>query len=350
MTEPDSAVPLPAPSIGDRVAAALRLLLPLLAAPLLLGLLLGGRTAAMGATLGAFGCFLIAAGAGWRRAAWLILTALLIAAFAGSQHLEPTWVIVLALAGVATGMAGAVGLMPQIAVVGILITVAPELPTAADVGQFLVFGVLGALAGVLLSRRAGLPAVRPGTTVPVGTAVVLSVAIGAAVGVGAWIATQWDSEHAYWLPLMVFLLVMPSAGRSLRQRAGDRTAGTLLGAVAVLALLPLDLPVGVELLLGFSALVAAFVFPTPLWLNASLSAAAIILLLTAGNEEAGALVSIDRITATGLGSLLLLCIAGATALLGRFVAAGERALVQRYRPPGADSVTASTSDRDDPDA
>ena len=44
-------------------------LVPLLAVPMLLGLLLGGRNAAMGATLGAFGSFMIAAGAGWRRSA-----------------------------------------------------------------------------------------------------------------------------------------------------------------------------------------------------------------------------------------------------------------------------------------
>jgi hypothetical protein len=342
---PPSAAAETAPGgFWHRVAAALRLLVPLLAVPMLLGLLLGGRNAAMGATLGAFGSFMIAAGAGWRRSVWLTATALLAAGFAGWQYQDTGWVVVLAMCGVACGIAATRGLLPQAALVGILIVVTPELASPAEVGQYLLFGLLGATAGVLLARRAGIPAVRPNEGLPARTAAVYAIAIGATVTASAFIATRWESEHAYWLPLMVFLMVMPSAGLSLHQRAGARMLGTLLGAVVTVALIPLQLPVGLDLTAGFVCLVLAFVYPKPLWLNAGLTAAAIILMLTAGSDESGAIASLDRIAATALGAVLLLAVAALTVLLGRFITPSEeeQQIAQAYRPPGAEEAPASS--------
>jgi hypothetical protein len=326
-----------------RVAAALRLLVPLLPLPMLLGLMLGGRSAAIGATLGAFGSFMIAAGAGWRPATWITPTALLAAAFAGWQYQSTGWVVMLAAAGVVCGIAVTRGLLPQAALAGILIAVTPELESPAAVGQFLLFGLLGTAAGVLLARRAGIPAQRNGERLSSGAAAAFAIGIGATVTASALIATGWESQHAYWLPLMVFLMVMPSAGLTLHQRVGARMLGTLLGAVATAALIPLDLPAGLDLTVGFACLVLAFVYPKPLWLNAGLTAAAIILLLTAGSAESGTVASLDRIAATALGAGLLLAAAGLIVLLGRFVTptAEEQQIAQAYRPPGTDEVPAT---------
>jgi uncharacterized membrane protein YccC len=164
--------------------------------------------------------------------------------------------------------------------------------------------------------------------------------IGCIVAISALIAAAWDSEHDYWLPLIVFLLVAPSADLSLRQRAGARVLGTVLGAALSVVFIPLQLPGGLDLLAGFTLLVLAFVYPKPLWLNAGFTAAAIILMLTAGSQEEGALASLDRITATVVGALLMLAATAVAVLLSRLVSptAEEQEVAQLYRPPGADAA------------
>lgn len=323
-----------AASLPKRLGTAGLLVLPLLAFPYLAGLLLRGGDAAFGAVLGSFIAFLMCVGSGWRVGALAMPVAVVVAGAAAVVHGSPAWVLLLAVVGVAAGGFSRIGLLSPAAMTGVMASIAPP-QQWSGAGVFVLFLALGAANAVLLARRLGLPQRNQGQQLAPGRAAAVSAVLGAMGALSAAIAVRWDAPHAYWLPMTVFLIAVPSAGVLMQQKAVARLIGTVAGVAGTALLLPLGLPRPVDLLLGALCLMFSLAYLRPMWVSTTLSSAATVLLLTGvGANQLDT--SVIRVEAVVLGSVLILAGMAAVALIARLrpPTRDERALARNYDPSG----------------
>jgi hypothetical protein len=308
-------------SLGRRLSAAAVMVAVLLGVPLLAGALVGGQAGALASGLGGFFSLLLVLRAGGRIARQALPLLVVVIAAAAVTAGTWWWVVLLVLLGVLTGAGSTRGLIAPGALAGMLAGSTPPLAAGEDLGVRLALAALAGLYVLLVSRRLGLPDDVPALRAPPGTGVAIAVTLAAVVGVAATIALRWSDPHAYWVPVSVFLLSMPTPGVRIDHGARQRVLGTAGGLVAALPLVLAGVPQTPRLLLAVVLVLLVVVLPRPLWLNAALVTALLVLLLDAPSG------------AVTVGTMRLLDVAIAAAL----VLAGVAALTWwvRRHPPGA---------------
>lgn len=297
--------------LGRRLAGAM-VLLVVLVVPAGTAMLLGGAPAARGAALGAVFGLLLALRSGWRRAG-LVVPALVAGVALGSLAAgTPWWVALVAAVGAAAGLATRVGALPAVATVGMLVTTTlPGTGRAEDLPALLLAAGLAAGYAVLVARRLGIPESVASPTLATRDAAAVALVLGSVVAVAATVAVRSDGRFAYWLPMTVFVLAVPTPGLRYSQAARSRVAGTLAGLLAGIALGPLPWPAPARLVLVLALLLLVLALLQPLWLNAALSTLLVVVLLdpagagvAAGGSRLLATVEAAALVLVGLGVLL----------------------------------------------
>ncbi|UJP40401.1 FUSC family protein [Cellulomonas palmilytica] len=299
------------------------LLVPTLAAGALVGGVGGLGAAAAGAIYG----LILALRAGWRTA--LALVPVLALATVGTvlAHGSPWWVAWLGVLGLATGLAARAGLMGPVALV--CAGAASVQPGSGSRFVVVLCAVAASVYAALVARRVGVPPSRSARRVPTRDALSLGLVAGLGSAAAAWLADTWDAPHAYWLPVTVFLLLVPQKG-SLGAAVLARAAGTVLGIV-VGVLAPLgDLPPVLHAVALVVLLVATLTWTSPLWLNTALATVVLMRVL----DPAG--------RGWAVGSERLVAVVGAVVV----VLVGALALRLVPRAPAATGPPALTDDDD----
>jgi hypothetical protein len=295
-----------------RLLTAAVLVLLVLAVPVGTVLLLAGPDAARAAALGAVFGLLLALRAGSRRGL-LLVPALVVGAALGTLLAGSAgWVALIAALGLATGLATTVGALPGVALVGMVTstTLDVQADAVADLPRTLVVTAVAATYVLLLSRRLALPEVAPAPRLTWHEAWPVAVALAATTGLGAVLGGQWDVPNAYWLPMTVFLVVMPTPGLRYSAAARQRVLGTAVGAGVAAVVAVVGPPTPLRAVLLVVMLVLVLVVVQPLWLNAALATVLVVTMLDPSRlayEAAG-----TRLLATLEAVLLAL---GAAALL-----------------------------------
>jgi hypothetical protein len=313
------------PSLGARLGQAAVLVVVVVGVPVALGAVAAGGSGIRAAALGAIFTFLLAARTGWRRA--LVWQPVLIAAVAGASVTSGSWwwVVWLATLGAAAGAASAAGLLVPLAISGMLAASAPELDPGEGLLARLALAAAAGLYVVVVGRRSGLPAQLPEPRAPRQVAVLAAVVVGLVVAVAATIALRWSDPYAYWLPVTVFVLLLPTPGIRLSRRAAQRAIGAVVGCAAAVPLAAWGLPLAVRAPLAVVALLLVLAVPQPGWLNGALSTWLIVLLLDPSGP--GLAVGVTRIVDVLLATALVLVAAAVTYRWGSRLLAGERPLV-----------------------
>jgi hypothetical protein len=199
------------------------------------------------------------------------------------------------LLAVLAGLGSTRGLLVPAALAGMLAASTP--PLGEGEGLLVRLG-LAAVAGVyvvIVGRRLGLPDEVPALRTPPGFGLAIGLVLGLMVGVGATIALRWSDPYAYWIPVSVFLLSMPTPGVRIHVGARQRLLGTAVGLAAASPLVVLGTPGPLRILLVVLLLLLVLAVPRPLWLNAALTTSLLVLLLDApsGRVTVGAMRLVD---------------------------------------------------------
>lgn len=303
-----------------RLGSAVVLVVALVGLPLAAGAALAGVAGARAAATGALFGVLLGMRAGWRTA--LRTLPVLLVAVAASSLASGTWwwVALLAVLGAAAGIGSAHGLLVPVGVVGVFAAITQPLAVGEGLLARLAVSAAGAVYALAAARRIGFPASLPGPSVPGARAATAGLVLGTVAAAAAALALLLSDPHAYWIPVTVFLLVLPAPGLRLSRAAAQRVIGTALGwatAMGVALLTPSGSP---RVVLGSLVLVLVVAVPHPLWLNAALTTVLLVTLLAPAD---GAL---------GLGATRLVDVAVAAVL----VLAGAAVLARwdRRRAPG----------------
>ena len=177
-----------------------------------------------GAAIGSLAAFLIASTAGWRGALRLLPVTVAVAAVAAWTAHTEWWVVLLALLGALSGGAAHIGWGAPLAFTGVIASIAQPVATLLDLLILIGFAAAGFCYGILVSRQVGLPPRQEGNKLPLPVALVVGIILAVVAAVAAIIALIWGVDHAYWLPMTVFILAVPAAGTALHSRACSRVA------------------------------------------------------------------------------------------------------------------------------
>jgi hypothetical protein len=306
-------------TLGQRLVAAGLVVLLVLAPPAALAALLGGTGALRGAVLGAVFGLLLCLRSGWRRT--LLVTPLLVLGLGLGLLVAGTawWVLLVVAVATAAGLATRVGALAPVALVGMVVCTTLD----GDGRQSLALTAAWAAAALVYTavvlRRLGVPDVVAGRALAPREAWPVAAVLGAVVGVAAWVAQQWSSEYAYWLPMTVLLIAVPVPGLRLSHAVRSRLLGTAGGvaAGALLALVAVPAPVRAALVVALLLLVLAV--PTPLWLNAGL--ATVLVVVALDPSAAGLAAGGTRLLATAEAAALVLLGVSLLVWLGRWPSA-----------------------------
>jgi hypothetical protein len=305
----------PPDGLARRLGGAV-VLLVVLVVPAGLALLLGGAPAARGAGLGAVFGLLLALRSGWRRAL-LVVPGLVAGIALGSLASgTPWWVLLVAAVGVAAGLATRLGALPGLATVGMLVsTTLPGSGRPEDLPVLLLGAGLAGGYAVLVARRLGVPESVPSPTLGTGDATAVALVLGLVAAVAAAVAASSDGRFAYWLPMTVFVLALPTPGLRYSQSARSRVGGTLAGLLAGVALSPLPWPAAARVALALALLLLVLALLQPIWLNAALSTLLVVVLLDPAG--AGVAAAGSRLLATVVAAALVLVGLGVLLWWGR---------------------------------
>lgn len=290
-------------SLGRRLAAAAVMVTVLLGVPLLAGSVVGGPTGALAAGLGGFFSLLLVLRAGGRIARRALPVLVLVIAAAAVTVGTWWWVALLVLLGVLAGAGSTRGLLVPWALAGMLAGSTPPLAQGEDLAARLALAAAAGLYVLLVSRRLGLPEEVTALRAPAGSAVAVAVTLGAVVGIAATIALRWSDPHAYWVPVTVFLLSMPTPGVRIDHGARQRLLGTAGGLVVAFPVVAAGVPETPRLALAVVLVLLVVVLPRPLWLNAALVTALLVVLLDA--PSSGATVGTTRLLDVAIASVLV---------------------------------------------
>ena len=297
-------------SLRRRLPAAAVMVAVLLGVPLLAGAVVGGSTGALAAGLGGFFSLVLVLRAGGRIARRALPVLVLVIAAAAVTVGTWWWVALLMLLGVLAGAGSTRGLLVPWALAGMLAGSTPPLGEGEDLAVRLAVAAVAGLYVLLVSRRLGLPDDVPTLRAPPGSAVAIGVTLGVMVGIAATIALQWSDPHAYWVPVTVFLLSMPTPGVRIDHGARQRLLGTAGGLVAAFPVVVAGVPETPRLVLAVVLVLLVVVLPRPRWLNAALVTTLLVLLLDA--PSGGVTVGTTRLLDVAIASALV--VAGVAAL------------------------------------
>lgn len=298
-----AASPLP-----RRLVTAAALLLMVLLIPVGAAFALGGGDAARGAGLGAVFGLLLAVKAGWWRALQVV-PALVVSTAAGALTAGTGWwVVLLAAIGFIAGAASRFGLLAPVALVGMVAASTRPIPAEDSLAQQVVFAAVAAVYTVALTRWLRMPVVVPGVRVRPQVATAAAVLLAAVVAVAAALAQRSGQDLAYWLPVTVFVMVIPTPGLRFSQQARQRVLGTAAGVTAAVLLAFVHLPSLLRMGLALPTLLLTLAMPQPLWLSAGLVTLTLVLLLDPSG--AGLAAGETRLAATASGAVLVCAGAG----------------------------------------
>ncbi|WP_413451740.1 FUSC family protein [Georgenia phoenicis] len=310
------------PSLGSRLRGAAVVLVLAIGLPILAMVPWGDGTLLTPAVLVAAFGLVCALNAGWRRTLALV-PVLVVGTVLGSLTAgTPAWPWLAGALGAAVGLSTRAGLAAPAVIAGFITIGVPPAPDGVPWARLVVVAVVG-LYTVVVARALGVPAVIPGRRLTWPQAVVTAVVCAAAVSVAARLAQASDSPFGAWVPAALLLLVLPSAELILPRRAAHRVVGTLLGAVAGVALgawAPVPPPAVAAL-----ALYLCLVLTRPMWLSTTLSTTAVLLLLDPAAESGAAGTRLGAAVAAGV---LGVAAAALLTVLGRLLPAEAREVAE----------------------
>ncbi len=316
MSERAEPAATPAPrSLGRRLLTAAVVVLLVLVVPLAVAAAVGGLAALQSAAIGAiFGAQLALKG-GWWRAALLLPVLVAVGGIGVLTVGGPWWVVLLGVLGLIAGLAAKWGLTGSVAMIGLVASSAHPL---AGLGALPLHLALIAAAGgwvVAVARWLGIPARVDGPRLPDRLAVIGGIALGLLVGAAGWLAQLSSDDHAYWLPLMVFILAAPGPGIRWSRYARHRWFGTLaavsLGGIVAL----LGLPGAGQLVLAVPFVFLTVAVTEPIWLNAMFSTFTVLMVLAPPGSLFAA--AETRLVATTIAVVLVAVGIGALTWWGR---------------------------------
>ncbi len=261
------------------MARALLAVLILVVAPAAAAAAVGGSDAAGAALLGVVGTLLVSMQAGRSRVLWWLPLAIVVALVGALLVDGPGWALLLAGLGLVAGAASSRQLLAPFAVTGLLASSAAAFGGGGQLALRLAVFAGASLWAYAVLGRVGLPDVVPRYPVPMPLALLTGALLAVAAGATAAVALRWDTPSAYYLPMFVFLLSMPSPGVRVSENARRRVYGTVAALALALPLSLLEVPGWLRLLVAVVALAASVAWSAVLWLSTALSSFAVILLL-----------------------------------------------------------------------
>ena len=274
------------------------------------GLLCAGAFGAATIVIGTFAGFLGAFSCGWQRARRhvpVVGVAVALGALTGGTW---WWVLLVTVLGAVAGYSSRWGLMPIYGLALVFAITAPTIEHATSGTDALTWArlltgialvVVGGMFGTELARRAGLASTLSTEEEKPGSAAILGVVTALALAVSAAIAVTSTVDHAYWLPMTVAIVVMPSSqGRFKRGR--DRLVGTLVGLAVTLPLAWVHPPRAASLVLAYVCLLVLLSITGPYWLQITFGTAMLLLVVAPDTtvQTAG-----DRALLTAAGVVVL---------------------------------------------
>lgn len=307
------------PGRSKRVVGALiratMLVLLLVVIPGVVGLVTAGSRGSVALTVGSLFSFVAARTLGWRLVRNRV--AVLALAFVVGAITAGTWSAVLAaaLAGAVAGFSARWGTVPIYGLTMLVVTTAQPFissagATVANVGEaalaFLMV-CIGGLFGTELARRTGAEEQTPQPPFANDRAIRLSVAFALAMAIATGIAVASGLPRAYWIPMTVAVVALPTAEGTLA-RGRDRLTGTIIGLVALVPLALVHPPRTVTLAVAAVMLVLVIATPRPYWLQTTFTTVMILLLVA---PESTVQIAGERLMETLAGLAVLAAVGGA---------------------------------------
>jgi hypothetical protein len=285
-SEPAAAAP--EMSLGQSLVAAIVVLVVAIGIPVTATVLIGGFSMATAGVIGALFGLLLAVKSGWRRALQL-LPVLLVSTVLGALTVgTPWWAALLAAIGFAAGIASRVGLLAPFALIGMAAACMHRLDELGSLATLVLWLCVAALWAIAVARWLRIPPVVAGRAVPGRIAIAGGVVLALVAGTAALLGQRSGDPLGYWMPVLVFVLVLPTPGMRWSAYAREKVYGTAAGVAIGFVLAWIEPPPVWTIALALMAAVLMLAVHEPVWLGAIFTTLALVLLLAPRGEVAGA--------------------------------------------------------------
>ena len=290
--------------------AAIVVLVVAIGIPVAATVLIGGVQMTIAGVIGALFGLLLAVKSGWRRALQLLPVLLVSTVLAALTVGTPWWAAVLAAIGLAAGIASRVGLLAPFALIGMAAACMHRLDELGSLAPLVLWLCVAALWAIAVARWLGIPREIAGRVVPGRIAIAGGVVLALVVGIAALLGQRSGDPLGYWVPVLVFVLVLPTPGMRWSAYAREKVYGTAAGVGIGFVLAWIELPVVWTIVLALVAAVLMLAVHEPVWLGAIFTTLALVLLLAPRGDVAAAsetrlLALIAAVCLVGLGAALL---------------------------------------------
>jgi hypothetical protein len=303
------------PSLGRRLRSAALLVVVAIFVPVGLSWAIQGFDAVRGSAIGAVLGLLLCLRTGWRRALLTVPPLLLALGLGIVSAGGGAWVVLLAMVGFVTGLLARWGAAASGALVGVVAATTLGLADSAPLASTLVAAGMSAVFAAVVVRQLGLPPDVPDPELTLSSSLPLALILGFVAAGSAAVALAWDDAFDYWLPMLVFVLVVPTPGVRFSRAARSRVLGTGVGASIALVLAAAGVPEWARLLGGLGLLLLVLAVTEPRWVNAAFSTLLVLLVLDPTGVGSPDLVA-SRVAATLLAVTVVATGALALGLLG----------------------------------
>lgn len=267
-----------------RVAGAIVLLF---VAPLVIAHLLAGPEAAAGVMMGVAAGLAGAMRSGWRRAALVVPLLGVYGVAVAVVGYGWGWVVLMGMVGLIAGIGTPSGYLPALVYAGLVPAVVNQ---ATDVrGAILVglFALAGGAYGVAAARRLGAVASAPGVARWTGREALAAGLLGGVFAGATAIAVATGLPHGYWVALTL-VVVLPPMVQGDSSLGRQRLVGNVAALIIVIPVSAIPMPSWAFYVVGFVLLVpAVVVYRQSYAYYAFFEAAAVVMLVSAGNDVAG---------------------------------------------------------------
>lgn len=260
-----------------------------LIAPLMVAIAVAGPDAGYAILMGTIAALSGCLRSGWARTVRVVPLLGVLGASAALVGYGWGWVIVMGGVGFMAGLGLPHGYLPALLYAGFVPTMVHSEPTTVrDAVLVGCFAVAGGAIGVAFGHRMGAKSTTPVTWRPPGGES-MSAAVGMLLlGGGAAIAIATGLPHGYWIPLTL-ISVLPPMTQGDTRRARERLLGTIGALLIVIPVSFIPMPSWAYYALGFALFVPALaVMKRSYGYYAFLEAAAVVMLVSAGNDVLGA--------------------------------------------------------------
>ena len=193
------------------------------------------------------------------------------------------WVALLATAGVIAGAGSGFGWLPALLMVPFASTFVTPVSTAEDAVIYGVILAIGALYGIVIARRFGVPDVVDGEHYAPPVAATVTIVFGIVMAASAAVGVALGWTEPYWVPEPVLILVLYIL-MGKRDRIRGKAIGTALGIAAAIPVALASPPPAVLTAVGGVVFLVALTQAKTYWLMYGLYTFSVVLLLAAPGQ------------------------------------------------------------------